>query len=162
MVDLRKWDLSWGGAICCFSYITTPVVVKNGLVLKTTKSLCLLLKSAGIYKSVTQRPIFLKLIFEVLVHTYRFLSILILFPLNFKTKLYNLSETFAINASNWIHSESSFTNLLSLFLPSKPPIAYNFFPSTATATPKIRISPYSDRKIKYLYLPLSVLYCSYA
>lgn len=51
-------------------------------------------------KSVTRRPIFLKLIFEVLAHTvYRLASILILFPLNFMTKLYNLSGTFAINAS---------------------------------------------------------------
>ena len=50
-------------------------------------------------KSGTRRPIFLKLIFEVLAHTYRLASILILFPLNFTTKLHNLSETFAINAS---------------------------------------------------------------
>lgn len=71
---------------------------KNGLVLKTNESLCLLLKSAGI-KSGTRRPIFLKLIFEVLAHTYRLASILILFPLNFTTKQHNLSETFAINAS---------------------------------------------------------------
>ena len=36
-------------------------------------------------------------------------------------------------------------NLLSLFAPSNPPIAYNFLPSTATATP--------ERKIKFFCHP---------
>ena len=36
-------------------------------------------------------------------------------------------------------------NLLSLFAPSNPPIAYNFLPSTATATP--------EKKIKFFCHP---------
>ena len=65
-------------------------------------------------KSVTRRPIFLKLIFAVLAHTYRLASILILFPLNFTTKLHNLSETFANQCLLLdIHRES-------IHKPSKP------------------------------------------
>ena len=101
-VDLSKWDLSWGGAICCFAYITYAMNIsscsKKWFSFENHQGFVSFIEKCW-SKSVTQRPIILKLIFEVLVHTYRLASILILFPLNFTTKLYNLSETFAINAS---------------------------------------------------------------